>query len=394
MSSYKVIYIDRVYHGKLEPSKKDGDNYFTFGWGGRCSREFKEYNADVKVECWKTDSKIKGIYEREISGVIFKVFHAYHLKHMGDYSPTLLKHIKLELKKNQKIIFNVVSFRHLLYYSIALKLKNYPLVVQNNGEACAIYKAHILKGLKRLFYFFQIPFEKKAFKNIDLLYVLDDRIKKYLPNTATIIKKQTLGVMPERFIPLDKKEARHLLNLDDNKKYLLYVGRLNYTKRPDILIDVYKKLKKERQDIELIIAGTNDDDPLIHSAKEAGAKIYGLVMHTEMYKYLSAADVYILPKYKKNNPFLGIGLLPVEALLCNTPIIGGSLQNFPKENRGAVGFAISECSQIKEAILKIIDGKKTFSNLREIAIKYYSWENIIKRTRQDYDCLINKKFNK
>ena len=31
MSSYKVIYIDRVYHGKLEPSKKDGDNYFTFG---------------------------------------------------------------------------------------------------------------------------------------------------------------------------------------------------------------------------------------------------------------------------------------------------------------------------------------------------------------------------
>jgi len=355
-----------------------------------CSRKFKEYNHDIKVECWKTDYKAKRIYERKISGVTFKIFPAYNIKRLGDYSPRLLRYIKKEMLKNKKVIFNIESFRHLLFYSVALKLKNYPLVVQNNGEAPAVYKATISKGIKKLYYLAQIPFEKKAFKNVDLMYILDNHIKEFLPHNETVIKQQTLGVMPEIFAPLNKKAARRLLNLDPDKKYLLYVGRLNYTKRADLLIDVFNELKKERQDIELIIAGTKKDDPLIHSAKMAGIKIYGLIMHTKMYKYLSAADVYILPKYSIEHVFGGIGLLPVEALLCNTPIIGGSLENFPQESRDAVGFAVSEKDQIKEAILKIINGKVTFSNLREIAIKYYSWEKIIENTAKDYNEILIK----
>ena len=369
---------------------KDGNNYFTYGWGGLCSRKFKEYNHNVKVECWKTDYKAKRIYEREISGVTFKIFPAYNIKRLGDYSPKLLRYIEKEVLKNRKVIFNIESFRHLLFYSVALKLKNYPLVVQNNGEASAVYKTTISKGIKKLYYLAQIPFEKKSFKNVDLIYILDNHIKKFLPHNETVIKQQTLGVMPEIFTPLDKKTARHLLNLDPDKKYLLYVGRLNYTKRADLLIDIFKELKKERQDIELIIAGTKDDDPLMHSAKMAGVKIYGLVMHTEMYKYLSAADVYILSKYTKTDPFKGIGLLPIEGLLCNTPLVGGSLYNFHEENRDIIGFDVSEKNQMKEAILKIIDGKVTFSNLRQIAIKYYSWENIIYKTACDYEDIINK----
>ncbi|MDA3872146.1 MAG: glycosyltransferase [Candidatus Marinimicrobia bacterium] len=349
-----------------------------------CSRKFKEYNHDIKVECWKTDYKAKRIYERKISGVTFKIFPAYNIKRLGNYSPKLLRYIKKEMLKNKKVIFNIESFRHLLFYSVALKLKNYPLVVQNNGEAPAVYKATISKGIKKLYYLAQIPFEKKAFKNVDLIYILDNHIREFLPHNETVIKQQTLGVMPEIFVPLNKKAARRLLNLDPDKKYLLYVGRLNYTKRADLLIDVFNELKKERQDIELIIAGTKKDDPLYNYAREAGAKIYGLIMHTELYKYLAAADVYVLPKYTKTHSFGGIGLLPLEALLCNTPVIGGSLQNFSHDNRNAVGFAVSEKDQIKEAILKIIDGKVTFDNLREIAIKHYSWENIIRRTYNDF----------
>ena len=355
-----------------------------------CSRKFKECNHDIKVECWKTDYKAKRIYERKISGVTFKIFPAYNIKRLGDYSPRLLRYIKKEMLKNKKVIFNIESFRHLLFYSVALKLKNYPLVVQNNGEAPAVYKAIISKGIKKLYYLAQIPFEKKAFKNVDLMYILDNHIKEFLPHNEMVIKQQTLGVMPEIFAPLNKKMARRLLNLDPDKKYLLYVGRLNSTKRSDILIDIYKELKKERQDIELILAGTKVNDPLYNYAREAGAKIYGLIMHTELYKYLAAANVYILPKYTKTHSFGGIGLLPVEALLCNTPVVGGSLHNFPEENRDTVGFAVSERDQIKEAILKIIDSNVTFSNLREIAIKYYSWENISHRTLHDYKEILKK----
>ncbi len=296
---------------------------------------------------------------------MFRIFPAYHIKYFGDYSRSLLKHLKEELKKNEPTIMHITNFRHLTFYSVAFKFKNYPIAVQNNGESSAIYKVKISKGIKKLFYHLQIPFEKNSFKNIDLLYILDEKLKTYLPKTGAEIKKQTLGIMPERFTPLNKKEARHLLSLEPDKKYLLYVGKLNYTKRPDILIDIFKDIKKERDDVELLMVGTNEEDPLTNYALEAGAKLYGRISHTDMYKYLSAADVYILPKYSVEHIFCGIGLLPVEALLCNTPIIGGSLENFPLEYRESVGLAVSDKDEMKNAIYKIIDNKITFNNLRE-----------------------------
>ncbi len=43
---YKVIYIDRIADraSNVASNIKDGDNYFTIGWGGICSRKFKEFN--------------------------------------------------------------------------------------------------------------------------------------------------------------------------------------------------------------------------------------------------------------------------------------------------------------------------------------------------------------
>ena len=389
---YKVIYIDRIaeHSSSVSSDIKDGDNYFTIGWGAGSARKFKEFNPDIKVECWKTDYKAKQTYEREISGVKFKIFPAFYFKFFGDYSKSLLRQLKKELNNNEPTILHITSFRHLLFYNVFLKLKKYPLVVQNNGESSATYKYKISKGLKKLFYLLMIPLESKLFKNIDLLYILDNRLREYLPKIRSLVKKQTLGVITERFIPLDKTEAKKILNLDSNKKYLLYVGKLNYTKSPNVLIDIFKEIKKERSNIELLIVGTNEGDPLINYAKDAGAKVFGRILHTDVYKYLSAAEVYILAKYSKEHVFGGIGLLPIEALLCNTPVIGGSLENFPEEDRESVGFAVSETEQMKDAIIKIIDEKIVFNNLREIAIKHYSWEKISKNTAVDFQELINK----
>lgn len=389
---YKVIFFDTVSdHATDVPNNiTDGNNYFTYGWAGITSRKFKEYNPEVTVECWKTDYKAKQIYQREISGVTFKIFPALHVKYFGDYSISTLRHLKYELRKIEPVIFHITSFRHLLFYSIALKLREYPLVVQNNGESSAIYKIQISGGLKKLLYYFHLTLERKAFRNIDLLYILDERLKAYLPQTNATIRKQTLGVMPERFVPLHKDEAKQLLGLDPNKKYLLYVGKLNYTKRPDILIDIYRDLKQTRSDLELLILGAQKDDPLLTNAVDSGATVLGIIPHTEIYKYLSAADVYILSKYSTEHAFGGIGLLPVEALLCNTPVIGESLKNFPQNYRQAVGFAVTDPEDMKNAILKIIDKQISFNGLREIAIENYSWEKIIMHTEQDYRELMKK----
>ncbi|MBK7380873.1 MAG: glycosyltransferase [Ignavibacteriales bacterium] len=144
-----------------------------------------------------------------------------------------------------------------------------------------------------------------AFKFIDVFFVLDKRIINYLPKSNKKIKIEvsTTGVDEEIFIPIDKKEARRMLGLNPDQKYILYIGSLNYTKRPDILIDIYEEIKKERNDVELILAGNEKSDPLYQKAKNSAAILYGKILQTELYKYLSAADVYVLPKYKSDMIF-------------------------------------------------------------------------------------------
>lgn len=390
---FKVVYVDSNFIDKRYPnSPQDGDKFFTYGFGSLYARKFKKYNPDIIVECWKADSRIKSIRYKTIEGVKHIMFPSICFRKLGYYSWSLLKHLENELQKNEKIIFNVSNIRHLLFYSVALKLKNAPLVVQHHGEASAIYKTKINKGLKKLFYALQITLERRAFKNMDLFFVLDERIKPYLPqnNRNLKIEVSTTGVDDEIFYPIDKIEAKKILGWDINKKHVLYVGRLNYTKRPDILIDIYKELKEKdsRGDIEIVFAGAEKDDPLYTVAEKSGIKIYPKILQTELYKYLSAANVYCLPKYKEDMAFLVIGMLPIQALLCNTPIIGGNLSNFSEENVHKVGIIVETKDDMKEAIVFIIDGKRKFENLREIAIKHFSWETISKRTREHYDSLI------
>ena len=391
---FKVVYIDYNFIDKRYPNTlSDGDKLFTYGFGSIYARKLKKYNQDILVECWKADSRIKRIYRKTIEDVNYIIFPSIKFGKLGQYSSKLIAHLKKELKTGNKVMFNVSSIRHLLFYSLAFRLRKYPLVVQNHGESSVIHKIKINTGLKKLFYALQIPIEKFSFKSIDLFFILDERIKDYLPNSNKKLKVEisSTGVDEEIFYPIDKIEAKKLLGWDTNKKHILYIGRLNYTKRPDILIEIYEEFRKEeRNDIELVLAGNEKDDPLYKKAEESGAMLYPKILQTELYKYLSAADVYCLPKYVTNHAFGGIGMLPVQSLLCETPVVGGSLSTFPQEDVDKVGMLTNNKEDIKNAILEIVNKKRIFNNLRETAFKYYGWENISKKTVSSYNKIVKE----
>ncbi len=382
-----IVYIDR---NNIDPrypnSPEDGDRMFTYGWGSEMAREFKKYNPDFNVECWKADPRIDKIMEKKIQDVNYRMFPSWNFGRLGQYSKPMIHYLKKWQQSNLNTVYNISSFNHLLFYSIALKMKHFPFVVQNHGESTARYKVATKKGLRKFYWTLHLPVEKWCFSRIDILFLLDARLQQWLPKTRkkTDLIVRTVGVNENIFPPLGKTDAKTALGFDLNQKYLLYVGRLNYTKRPDILIEIYDELKKERNDVKLILAGHEKTDPLYNAAKDSGALLYGVIPQTELYKYLSAAEVYILPAYSVNHAFGGIGMLPVQAMLCNTPVVGSSLLNFPESYRGEVGLVATNHKEIKDAILGVLDGKVRFENLRELAIMNYSWESICKNTARDY----------
>ena len=389
----KIVYIDYNFNDQRYPNRKeDGDGFFTHGFGGLYSRQFKKYHPEFEVECWKADSRINAIYEKTIEGILFRIFPAVSLGKSGLFSVSLLQHLIREKKEGRRIVFNVSSIRHLLFYSVALFLRKHPLVVQHHGEAPVKYKIKISSGLKYFFYRLQLPLEKKCLSHVDLFYILDDDIRKYLPSSLRV-KKSTTGVDEQLFFPVEKNQAREKLNLDVNKKYLLHIGRLNYVKRADWLIDVYNEIKKERDDVQLIIGGAEKSDELYEYARQSGVLLYGMIPQKELYLFFSASEMYILPAYSSALPFLGIGMLPVQAMLCNVPVVGQSLRNVDQEIIDKVGILVNNKDELKEAVIKILNGEKTFTGLREIAIASYSWKNIAARTREDYLAMAKKYYN-
>ncbi len=394
---YTVVYIDRNFIDNRYPNKpSDGTSFYTHGFGSIYAREFKKYNPEITVECWKADPRISDAIDNEFQGVCYRMFPSWNLGKIGQYSPKMIRFLKKWANLNPYTVYNISSFDHLLFYFLALNLKNYPLVVQNHGEATALYKTSISKGLKKIYFKLLTHLEKRCFKNIDLLYVLDERIKNWLPNGPRQfpVKVSTTGIDEEIFIPLDKTDAKKLIGLNPQKKYLLYVGRLNLTKRPDLLIDVYSAMKKERNDIELILAGHETTDPFYTKARESGAILFGVIKQNEIYKYLSAASVYVLAQLDKSIPFGGIGMLSVQALLCNTPIVGETVKNIPSEIRDKVGIVADSESTIYTCLRSIINGSIKFENLRKLAIEHYSWRNIANHTRMHYDSIIKNLWEK
>ena len=237
----------------------------------------------------------------------------------------------------------------------------------------------------------EIPIERYAFKFVDNYFALDERIANWLPENAdgkTVV--MTIGVNETIFPIVDKKLTRELLNLDVNKNYILYVGIIDYHKRVDLLIDAFKEIKPKYPNAELLIAGNFKTDPLYTDAEKAEAILCGRILQTAMYKYLTAADCYVLPDLLPIHTFGGIGELPVQALLCNTPIVGGTVCSIPAKVRDKVGIFTQTKDELIEALKKILDLQVQFTDLRKTAIDIYSWKNVSLKTRVEYDRLVKE----
>ncbi len=110
------------------------------------------------------------------------------------------------------------------------------------------------------------------------------------------------------------------------KKYtFLYLSRIIALKGLDILIKAFSLFRKERDDIELIIAG---DGPfrehcinLSESLNTEDIKFIGSIDYRSTFEIFDKADVFVLPSYIRGNEYEKWGLVINEAMSMSLPII-------------------------------------------------------------------------
>ncbi len=173
--------------------------------------------------------------------------------------------------------------------------------------------------------------------------------------------------------------------LDTNKINILFAGRFEYQKGPDIMIEVIKNFAENPQYMFYII-GAGSEEPLIKSKLGDQSnvvikdKIFGLN------EYLGSFDYIFMP-----SRFEGLALLPIEASLAHTPSI------------------ISECPGLKETlpekwplksktnsvddyidIIKNLQKDAWNKDLGELAYKYVKKFFSIEKMVMEYENLYNE----
>jgi D-inositol-3-phosphate glycosyltransferase len=146
------------------------------------------------------------------------------------------------------------------------------------------------------------------------------------------------GVDLNNFVPGSKSEARHKLGLATNAAVMLFVGRIQPLKAPDVLLKAAAELIRHQPELRnrLVVpicggpsgTGLARPDALHKLAAELGITENVIfeppTNRARLVTWLQAADVCLVPSYNES-----FGLVALEAQACGTPVIAANVGGLP-----------------------------------------------------------------
>jgi len=167
-------------------------------------------------------------------------------------------------------------------------------------------------------------------------YFRNEIVERYKVDRQKVFVSPSGGVDREQFCIIDKGEYKvsGFLNIG-------YVGRLDFGKGLDVLIDGFISLFRMGYKVKLHIVGDGVYLPIVRDVVEKnGIKesvlFYGMRPQQELPLFFNSFDVFVFPSIRKGE---SLGLVGLEALACGVPVIGsniGGISTYVEE--GVNGF--------------------------------------------------------
>ncbi|MEO3707163.1 glycosyltransferase [Trichormus azollae] len=206
-----------------------------------------------------------------------------------------------------------------------------------------------------------------------------------------------LGVNPPRLIGDAKSQLQYRYNVSEEVPIILFLSRLHYKKRPELLIQTLGELKKQKQNFHLLIAGSGQDK-YVQSLHKMVASLniknqtsfVGFVSGYEKDLLLQGSDLFVLPTYSEN-----FGIALAEAMVSGLPIITTpGVQIAPEIDEAEAGIIVEgEIGSLKSAIADLLKNpqlrEQMGKNGRLFALQRYSWQTVAKQLVSTYQAIVN-----
>lgn len=230
-------------------------------------------------------------------------------------------------------------------------------------------------------YFPKIYFwlEKKLTQKTDHIYCVNskgvDLLKKQYPNKSSSIYFTPTWFNKDLFSPLEdnffnevqRTHFRTKLGLDSNSKIIIYVGRLDEQKNPELLINAFSLSQKTHKNTALVMIG---DGVLSGKLKKMSNHLkikdriffMGMLSQVEVVDALRFSDVFAL-----SSNYEGMSIAVLEALACGLPVVATDVgENSRVISNDINGYIvqIGNMTQFSEALNKALLNSKRMSGKR------------------------------
>ncbi|OLD79042.1 hypothetical protein AUF62_00760 [archaeon 13_1_20CM_52_20] len=179
--------------------------------------------------------------------------------------------------------------------------------------------------------------------------------------------------------------------VSEDRKTILYVGRIVREKGIFTLLDAFEKLRKQGKDVSLVLVG---EGPLKEDlAKEVlrrklndRVKLAGFVDEKKLVSLYNSSDAFVLPSHYE--PF---GMVTLEAMASRVPVVVsdvGGLSEIVEDGITGVKVPAYDPSALAEGILRVLEDRELSEQLKENAYRAvqerYRWDVIAEKTIEAY----------
>jgi D-inositol-3-phosphate glycosyltransferase len=313
------------------------------------------------------------------------------------YIPAFTRHVE-EFRRNDARTYDILHSHYWLSGLAAMELAQ-------RWDIPHVTMFHTLGRLKRLAHLdepepeLRLEMEQRLIHQVDRIVAAtsDERTQmiRYCGASPYQIQVIPCGVDLKLFVPQHRQWARMQLGLKEDMPVLLFAGRLDPFKGPDLLLHAASMMEKDAQIV--IVGGKLTGDKALQQLSKLAAelgltsrvKFLGARPQQEMPMIYSAADVTVVPSYHES-----FGLVAVESLACGTPVVAtraGGLTTIVRQDE--TGYLVPRCPGFFAArldtLLRNSDLWMRMHTAARRSVLHFSWKNVASQVHDMYDELVN-----
>jgi D-inositol-3-phosphate glycosyltransferase len=246
----------------------------------------------------------------------------------------------------------------------------------------------------------RLEMEQRLIQHVDRIIAptADERTEliRYCGATACQVDVIPCGVDLDLFVPHDRQQARERLHLDPQQPVLLFAGRLDPFKGPDLLLRAAAMMEEEAQVV--IVGGRLGGDKDVKGLQALAKTLkisprvhfFGARPRQEMPLIYSAAQITVMPSYHES-----FGLAAVESLACGTPVVAtraGGLMTVVQH--GETGYLVPRCpgffAERLDTLLRDTDLYARMSAAARDSVRRFSWCSVARQVSDVYEAIIDE----